>query len=174
MKKIFMSLFIMSVFSLHAQKTINIFNYSDYNVINYLVGANQTNANCYPTISGTNYPVPVPPLGAVSYNGYYNSQLQSPPINSWTVQLALNNSTIQPASSPVLMPLGSTTDWMMNKFYVEDPNGTPLNYSGSSIGTLTCNTPVINSVESTPTRPYEFNAYWFVSGGETFFIIQPK
>lgn len=172
MKKLFLSLFIMSAFSLHAQKTIHIYNYSNYNLINYLVGANQANANCYPTISGTNYPVPVPPHSYMTYKGYYNSQLQSPPINSWTVQLAQNSSTTQPASSPVLTPLGSTTDWMMNKFYVEDPSGAPLLYSGASIGTLGCNTPIITNVSPTLTMPYVFDAFWFVSGGETFFVIQ--
>ncbi|MCA6068196.1 hypothetical protein JI747_013460 [Chryseobacterium sp. RG1] len=172
MKKIFLSLFVMSTLQIYAQKTINIFNYSSYNLINSLVGADQTN-NCYPSISGTNYPIPVPPSGAVSYTGYYNSQLQSPSINTWDVILAPNNGSVQPSNSPLLIALGASTDWMMNKFYVSDPSGAPLYYSGASIGTIGCGNPLVTSLTPTPTTPYPFEAFWFVAGGQTYFVIQP-
>ncbi len=171
MKKIFLSLFAMSTLQIYAQKTINIFNYTPYNLTNYLVGADQTN-NCYPSISGTNYPIPVPPSGAVSYTGYYNSQLQNPGINSWDVILAPNNSSTQPSTSPLLIALGASTDWMMNKFYVSDPSGAPLYYSGASIGTLSCGAPLISTLTPTSTTPYPFEAFWFVAGGQTYFVLQ--
>lgn len=171
MKKIFLSLFAMSTLQIYAQKTINIFNYTPYNLTNYLVGADQTN-NCYPSISGTNYPIPVPPLGAVSYTGYYNSQLQNPGINSWDVILAPNNGSTQPSTSPLLIALGASTDWMMNKFYVSDPSGAPLYYSGASIGTLSCGAPLISTLTPTSTTPYPFEAFWFVAGGQTYFVLQ--
>ena len=142
----------MSTLQIYAQKTINIFNYTPYNLTNYLVGADQTN-NCYPSISGTNYPIPVPPLGAVSYTGYYNSQLQNPGINSWDVILAPNNGSTQPSTSPLLIALGASTDWMMNKFYVSDPSGAPLYYSGASIGTLCCGAHLIWTLTPTSRTP---------------------
>ena len=171
MKKIFLSLFVISTLQIYAQKTINIFNYTSYNLINTLVGADQTNG-CYPSISGTNYPIPVPPSGAVSYTGYYNSQLQSPGINSWDVTLAPNNGSTQPSTSPVLIALGASTDWMMNKFYVYDPSGAPLYYSGASIGTIGCGTALVSSLTPTPATPYPFQAFWFVAGGQTYFVLQ--
>lgn len=172
MKKIFLTLFAMTGLTLCAQQTINIMNYTAYNLSNSLMGSDQTN-NCYPNISGTNHPVMVPPGGAVSYTGYYNSQLQSPPINSWAVILSSTSSLpSQPSTSPVLIPLGSTTTWQMNKFAVYDPSGTPLYYSGASIGTIGCNTPIITDVTPTPTSPYVFSAYWFTAGGQTYFVIQ--
>ncbi|WEK71036.1 MAG: hypothetical protein P0Y62_05625 [Candidatus Chryseobacterium colombiense] len=171
MKKIILSLFVLSTLQIYAQKTINIFNYTGYNLINSLVASDQAN-NCYPSVSGTNYPIPVPPLGAVSYTGYYNSQLQNPPINSWDVVLAPNNGSVQPSTSPVLIALGASTDWMMNKFYVYDPNGAPLYYSGASIGTISCGTPLVSTLIPTSTTPYPFEAFWFVAGGQTYFVLQ--
>lgn len=171
MKKIFLSLFAMSTLQIYAQKTINIFNYTAYNLSNSLVGSDQTN-NCYPSISGTNHPIPVPSLGAVSYTGYYNSQLQSPPITSWDVLLAPNNGSIQPSTSPLLIALGASTDWMMNKFSLSDPSGAPLYYSGASIGTIGCGTPLVSTLTPTPTTPYPFEAFWFTAGGQTYFVVQ--
>ncbi|WP_157886086.1 hypothetical protein [Chryseobacterium glaciei] len=173
MKKIFLSLFAMIAIGLHAQNKMNIFNYTAYNLSNFLVGSDQTN-NCIPNISGTNYPVMVPPMGAVTYNGYYNSHLQSPPINTWTVQI--NPTTTLPPqapTSPLLISLGSVTKWQMNKFFVDDPSGAPLYYSGASIGMIGCNTPIISTLTPTAAQPFPFNAFWFDVGTDTYFIIQP-
>ncbi|SIT08506.1 hypothetical protein SAMN05421786_10568 [Chryseobacterium ureilyticum] len=173
MKKILVSLFVMGALHVSAQKTINIFNYTSLNLINFLGAGDQSSPNCYPLITGGHHPVPVPPMGAVSYNGYYNSHLQNPPIDRWDVILSLNNGSVQPATSPVLMALGSATDWMFSKFTVEDPNGTPLPYSGETIGTTGCNLPIITHLQKSVARPYPFSdAFWFVSAGQTYFVIQ--
>lgn len=172
MKKIFLSLFALSAMYGYAQKTINIFNYTNYNLSNYLVGSNQANS-CYPSVTGYNS-IPVPPLGAVSYTGYYNSQTQSPPITSWNVELSSTSGTIvQASTSPLLISLGNTTDWMMNKFHIDDPSGAPLYWSGASIGTLSCGSPIITDLLPSASTPWSFNgAFWFVASGQTYFVIQ--
>lgn len=180
MKKIFLSLFAMSSFGLYAQKTIHVFNYTNFNLINTLLGADQTNSSCFPSIQGTNYPIPVPPQGIAQYKGYKDSNIplpaapQSPPINAWDVTFAVNNVIYQmPANSNVLGPLALSTDWMLNKFYVADPGGGPLLNSGASIGTIGCNGQLVTHLQNTSSTPYAFNdAFWFVSAGETYFVIQ--
>ncbi|MEN4761205.1 MULTISPECIES: hypothetical protein [unclassified Chryseobacterium] len=171
MKKLILPLFLASALGLSAQKKINIFNYTAYNLSNSLVGSNQAN-NCYPSVSGTNHPIPVAPGGAVTYNGYYGSHLQNPPINSWNVELSPTSSSTQPSTSPLLITLGNTTDWMMNKFSLSDPSGAPLYYSGASIGMIGCNTPVISDLTPSAATPYPFTAFWFPVGNETYFVIQ--
>lgn len=172
MKKLLFSVMALSAVTSYGQSKLNIFNYTAYNLSNYLVGSNQAN-NCYPNISGTSYPVMVPPSGAVVYNGYYNSYLQSPSITSWSVQLSAGGSTTsQPSSSGLLITLGTATRWQMNKFFVDDPSGAPLYYSGASIGTISCNsTPILNLTPSA-TTPYPFDAFWFEVGNDTYFVIQ--
>lgn len=173
MKKLFFSVLVMSVLPLCAQKNIHIFNYSNLNLVNTLLGADQSNSNCFPTIQGTNYPIPVVPHGAVTYKSYRHSDTQVPPINSWTVTSGINIVNTLAAPDPQLDNLGIATDWMMNKFYVEDPNGGSLPYSGASIGTIGCNGQLVTNLQPTPSSPYPFEAFWFVAGGETYFTIQP-
>ncbi|MEN4761212.1 hypothetical protein ABEG63_12825 [Chryseobacterium sp. C39-AII1] len=173
MKKILLSLFVTSTLGLCAQGKLNIFNYSSYRLSNYLVGSNQAN-NCYPNVSGTNYPLLVPPNTNISYDSYSTSNLTNPPINSWTVQLNASSGTLPPqipGASPLLNVLGTTTKWQMNKFYVEDPSGAPLYYSGASIGNIDCNVTITDLIPSAAT-PYPFSAFWFDVGNDTYFVIQ--
>ena len=173
MKKICLALFALSTLQSYAQGTINIFNYTAYNLHNSLVGSDPTNS-CYPNVNGSNHPVPVPPGGAVTYTGYYNSQLQSPPITTWQIQLNATSGLIpQPATAGILLTLATTTKWQLNKFSLDDPSGAPLYYSGASIGDLNCSGVPITSLAPTPAIPYAFNgAFWFESGGQTYFVVQ--
>lgn len=166
MKKTLLTIFVIGALQLSAQKTINIFNNTKYNLHNALMGADQTNSNCYPSLFGVSN-VPVPPGGAVSYTGYYNN----PSIPTWSVTFAVNNITNIPTTSPVLTPLGMSTDWMMNKFFLSDPNGGTIPYNNETIGTVGCGLPIITEIHPTPSIPYSFNAFWYVVGGQTYFNI---
>ncbi|MEN4761208.1 hypothetical protein ABEG63_12805 [Chryseobacterium sp. C39-AII1] len=171
MKKLFLSLFLTSTLGLYAQGTINIFNYTNYRLSNDLVGSNQA-SNCYPSISGTNYPIMVQPGASVSYTGYATSHLQNPPINSWNVQLSASSSpTIQPAGAPILNTLAAITKWQMTKFYVEDPSGAPIPVNSGMLGNIDCTT-MVTELQPSATTPYTFSGFWFEIGNETYFIIQ--
>ncbi|OCA75949.1 hypothetical protein BBI01_04425 [Chryseobacterium artocarpi] len=172
MKKILFSIFAICTLQLSAQKTINIFNNTKYNLHNALMGADQTNSNCYPSLFGVSN-TPVPSGGAVSYTGYYNNS-PNPSIPTWSVTLAVNNVSNMPTNSPVLTPLGMATDWMMNKFFLSDPNGATIPYNNETIGTIGCGLPIITEIHPTPSIPYPFNAFWFVVGGQTYFNIEDK
>ncbi|OCA75951.1 hypothetical protein BBI01_04435 [Chryseobacterium artocarpi] len=173
MKKILLSIFAISSFGLYAQKTIHVFNYTNFNLVNTLLGADQSNSNCFPSIQGTNYPIPVAPQGTVTYKSYRHSDTKVPPINSWTVTSGINIVNTLAAADPQLDNLGIVTDWMLNKFYVADPGGGPLLNSGASIGTIGCNGQLVTHLQNTSSTPYAFNdAFWFVSAGETYFVIQ--
>lgn len=152
------------------QGKINIFNYTAYNLSNSLVGYNSSNGNCLPSFNGTNHPVPVPPGAAVTYNGYYQSGLVNPPIPSWTVYTASGAVTTQLHSNPILnTPYATTTSWQFNKFSLNYVSGASVPYGGGSVGTIVCNTPLVDYEGGSP---WAYEAFWFVSGGETYFIIQ--
>lgn len=163
--------FIVAIF--FGQGKINIFNYSQYGLVNTLVGSNP-NANCYPSINGTNYPILVDPSAAVTYNGYYQSGYQTPPINQWTIYTANGGvSPTQHTSMILTSPIFATyTTWQMNKFHIKDSNGNWVMYGGNSIGNISCGGPFVDYVGPTPGNPVPYEAFWFVSNGETYFLIQ--
>lgn len=173
MKKILLTILLSVSIALFSQGKINVFNYSSYNLFNSLVGSD-ANSNCFPSITGNNHPIPVPPLGAVTYSGYYQSGFQSPPILTWMIYTAGGGVSSQVHSNPILAnPIFAlNTSWQLNKFFVEDINGNVVPYGGNSIGTLGCNTPLIDYVGPSPGNPIPYEAFWFVASGETFFIIQ--
>lgn len=156
------------------QGKINIFNYTQYNLSNSLVGYNSSSANCLPSFNGTNHPVPVPPNvpsgTAVTYNGYYQSGFVNPPIPSWTVYTASGAVTTQLHSNPILnTPYATTTSWQFNKFSLNYVSGASVPYGGGSVGNIACGAPVVDYAGG---PPWAYEAFWFVSGGETYFIIQ--
>lgn len=155
------------------QGKMNIFNYTAYNLSNSLVGSNQT-ANCVPSFNGTNHPIPVVPNvpagTAVTYDGYYLSGLQNPPINTWTIYTAGGGVTTQNHNSPILNTgYATTTTWQLNKFSLDYVTGGGVPYGGGTVGRIACNTPVTDYAGG---APWAYDAFWFVSAGETFFIIQ--
>lgn len=172
MRKILCLISVVIYTGIFSQGKIHIFNYTQYNLYNALVGSDAGN-NCYPSVNGTNHPVPVPPGGAVTYDGYYLSGNKVPPINQWTVYFAGGGVSMQQHSAPVLINLGLTTTWQMNKFTADDVNGNSIPYSGNSIGTIACGTAVVDYVGPTPGYPIPYEAFWFTAGGETYFVIQP-
>ena len=158
--------------SLSAQGTINIFNYTGYDLSNSLIAYSSSSAGCYPYVSGTNHPIPVVGGGgSVQYNSFNTSQTNTPPISQWTVYNATSAST-QTAPSPILGVLSGVTTWQSNKFSVNYPGGTGVLYGGASIGVITCGTPAVTTLTPTPAIPYPFTAFWFTAGGATYFVLQ--
>lgn len=172
MKNIFIILMLIVAKVAYGQGSMFIYNYTNYNLYNTLVGSNQ-NANCIPSLSGTNYPTPVPTGSSVTYTGYYQSGLQNPPIMKWEMLLQ-NGSSVQNHVSPILntVPIKNNTSWQMNKFFVQDSNGNSVPFGGNSIGVINCNTPVIDYIGPTPGNPIPYEAFWFAVGNDTYFIIQ--
>ncbi|MGL6126668.1 hypothetical protein [Chryseobacterium artocarpi] len=174
MKKLFLSLLVASSFSMYAQKTINMFNYTSYIVTNSFGGGDIGTYSCLPLIESRNT---IPPGGTAIYTGYYNSHIppatnpSNPPIDSWMVKLGAGNAVPQPSTSPMLIPLGSSTDWVLNKFGITDPNSGTF-YGGDTVGGGCYNNPVITQVNSSPSSPVTYQAVWFTAGGQTYFVIQ--
>lgn len=172
MKKLILLMAFSASSFIFSQGKIHIFNYTPYSLSNSLIGSNAT-ANCFPNVSGTNHPIQLPPGGSVTYDGYRNSgsPYVFPPIETWGINSANGNSMILPHTSPVLDIYGANTTWQLNKFALDDPSGPILLYSGATIGTIGCNTTPITTVGG-PGTPNPFQAFWFTSGGATYFIIQ--
>ena len=173
MKKILFSLAVILGGILSAQGTINIFNYTtSFNLSNSLVAYNSTSPGCYPSISGTNHPVPVPSGGSVQYTNFNTTPADYPPINTWTIYSATGAPSVQTPFSPILSVLSGTTTWQLNKFSLSDPTGAPVPYGGATIGVIGCGTPLVSTISPTPAIPYPFQAFWFIAGGQTYFIVQ--
>ena len=153
------------------QGKINIFNYTVHNLSNNLVGSTGSLNGCYPSVNGTNNPY-VSPGAAVTYNGYYNSGLQTPPIPYWTIYQASGAVSNQLHNSPILNVLGNTTTWQLNKFHLYPVGGGQLLYSGGTVGDIQCNGTVIDYLGPTSSYPLIFEAFWFEVNNERYFVIQ--
>jgi len=172
MKKILFSVAIILSGSSFAQGTINIFNYTTYDLSNSLVASNSS-SGCSPSVSGSNHPIPVAGGGSVQYDSFNTSPTKTPPINTWTIYSSSGVPSTQTAPSPILGVLSGVTTWQMNKFSVHYPGGSAVPYGGASIGVITCGAPAVTTLAPTPAIPYPFQAFWFTAGGETYFVLQP-
>ena len=171
MKKTILLCMTLAYSSFFSQGVINIFNYSPFNLHNALYGHSPT--NCFPRVTGSNHPIPVLSMTSVSYSSYNTSFLQSPPISTWTVyQPSGASSTQTSGSSPILSVLSTTTTWQSNKFSLDYVTGGSVPYGGESIGFTDCQIFVDYIGPGTNGNPHPFEALWFTSAGETFFVIQ--
>lgn len=168
MKKIILlTAFLISSY-IFSQGEIQIFNYTSYNLYYNLAGGN-SNGNCYPNLEGFNSPTPLPPGQTIIYNGYFNSGLANPPINTWTVYSANGTNTVLNHNSPVLNVYAQNTKWSLIKFWVQDiASGASL--GGANVGVSCQGTPNLHVGGAGSNYPFE--ADWFTVGAVTYFVIQ--
>jgi hypothetical protein len=169
MKKFFIILVCIISNSLFSQGTLNIFNYSVYDMQGRLFA--RGNQNCYPAVF-TSYEFPAS-TAATMLN--YNSSL--PYITGWSARTSatapITNQT--PPNSGLLTVLSPLTRWQFSWFLIKDSNGVQTGdqyMMGIDSFSAPCGTSPVNEYQAgtfTTTA-----AFWFYlpSTNETTILVQ--